>query len=365
MANSTQTGSASIIQMDGFHIPNRKLCTMQVPPTWAADCDLVSGAAVKGSPHTIDAQGFASALSSLQVHRRTQTCPVYDRSLHDPRWHAVKVPPSCRLLLAEGLYMLLGSRRDAEGSPWRHVHAACDQHWASWVPQYDSFLRICHRKVTVGGRSLAEVVQHWGRSEQPTWRLLAPSMLRADVIMQSSGGVLWCMLPSTAAPEWAPPHSPPGTALGCAAGACMAMHSHSSQAQHAMEAAFASMPAIHSSVHVCGCLLHAWCNRAAWGTAGASDFVMAGRGVVFDAGVLDAVHCSYLLLKQHTHVHHVCVDVLSGPPPCSPGAYRVWVSRAPAPPPWRCMCSRTAPLAVHVQPHRQKQQDKYKHFNIY
>ncbi len=332
--SGTLPGGCAIVQMDGFHIPNAKLATMTVPPHWGSESPHVPAASVKGAPHTMDAEALLAALQSLlQPHHTTRTCPVYDRSLHDPRPHGTTVSPSCRAVLVEGLYLLLGGGTPlARGGAWAGVYSACQQHWSLWIQQRTSFLRICERKVSHGGRALPDVIAHWKRSEQPTWRLLSRVSLRAKIIICSEANMPWAMVsaPLTRWSTLSSSSTDTPTRL-CRGQQCHLAAACGKQAHSALNQAVVHITSLEQQqvqLDVCSCLLVAWCNRSSSAGVG-GEFCDAAEQVQFDAAPLDAVHCAWSIISHCSHVCCVRVRLPSQthPQPPNGNVARVTVRR--------------------------------------
>lgn len=93
--NSDRPGSASILAMDGFHYDDRVL-------------EARGDRARKGAPHTFDVGGLAAMLERLAADDGKEiAAPIFDRSLEVARAGADIIPPSARLILVEGNYLLL------------------------------------------------------------------------------------------------------------------------------------------------------------------------------------------------------------------------------------------------------------------
>ena len=93
--NRDRPGSASILAMDGFHYDDRVL-------------EARGDRARKGAPHTFDVGGLAAMLQRLAADDGCEiAAPVFDRSLEVARAGADIIPPSARLILVEGNYLLL------------------------------------------------------------------------------------------------------------------------------------------------------------------------------------------------------------------------------------------------------------------
>jgi pantothenate kinase len=111
---------ATWVPMDGFHLADVQLARLGLLGR-------------KGAPETFDAHGYAHLLHRV----RTETthavyAPGFERSLEQPVAGAVAIPPSTRLVITEGSYLLL------DDDPWPRVREAVD---AIWVVELDDALR--------------------------------------------------------------------------------------------------------------------------------------------------------------------------------------------------------------------------------
>jgi pantothenate kinase len=99
------------VPMDGFHLSNQVL----------ADRGLSHR---KGAPDTFDVKGYLDLLRAIRAEPyRGHDAPAYSRELHEPVPGAHRVPPSVRLVISEGNYLLGG----AEG--WEEVREVFDEIW--------------------------------------------------------------------------------------------------------------------------------------------------------------------------------------------------------------------------------------------
>lgn len=96
---ASRVPGAVVIPMDGYHIPRAAL---------SAD-----GLARRGAPDTFDHDALRADLARLRADRRG-AFPEFDHAVKDPRPGAVVVPPGARLVIVEGLYLLLNAWRMAE-----------------------------------------------------------------------------------------------------------------------------------------------------------------------------------------------------------------------------------------------------------
>lgn len=152
------------VPMDGFHLADDQLGR--------------NGAlARKGAPDTFDALGYAHLLERL---RHELDCAVYapgfDRILEQPLAAALVVPPSARLVVTEGNYLLLTE------PPWPRARACTDEVW--FVTGDDSLRvsRLIDRHVRFGKQP--EEARAWvERADGPNAVRVAEGAARADRVV--------------------------------------------------------------------------------------------------------------------------------------------------------------------------------------
>ena len=94
--------NSSILQMDGFHYDDQILKQKSL---------LLK----KGAPETFDVMGFLNFLFRLQNENEV-AIPIFDRSLELSRSSAVIISKETRVVIVEGIYILLKTH------PWRELH---------------------------------------------------------------------------------------------------------------------------------------------------------------------------------------------------------------------------------------------------
>lgn len=109
------------VPMDGYHLADIQL-------------DHLGLRQRKGAPETFDATGYAALLRRLHTDtERPVYAPGFERTLEQPIAGAIVVPPTARLVITEGNYLLLARPQ------WREARAALDAVW--WV-ETDDAVRI-------------------------------------------------------------------------------------------------------------------------------------------------------------------------------------------------------------------------------
>ena len=104
-----EPGLCALLPMDGFHYDDEVL----VPRGWRPR---------KGAPHTFDVGGYAAALRRLRAHDEDSVAvPRFDRSIEIARAGAIVIDRSVRLIVTEGLYLLL------DLPPWSSLRVTFDR----------------------------------------------------------------------------------------------------------------------------------------------------------------------------------------------------------------------------------------------
>lgn len=99
------------LPMDGFHLADVQL-------------ELLRRRDRKGAPDTFDVDGYVSALQRLHDESdRTLYVPGFERDLEQPIAAAIAIPPSARLVITEGNYLLL------EHGGWERVRPLLAEVW--------------------------------------------------------------------------------------------------------------------------------------------------------------------------------------------------------------------------------------------
>src|SRR6478735_4883100 len=99
------------VPMDGFHLADVQL-------------ERLGALSRKGAPDTFDADGYAHLLHRVVAEPDSWVyAPGFDRTLEQPHAAAVVVPPSARLVVTEGNYLLLPEER------WERARAQLAEVW--------------------------------------------------------------------------------------------------------------------------------------------------------------------------------------------------------------------------------------------
>lgn len=157
------------VPMDGYHL---------------ADCELTRLGRMerKGAPDTFDVAGYAALLERL-AHDADEVvyAPAFERDIEQPVAGSIPVPPSARLVITEGNYLLL------EDGGWARVRALLDEVWYLDLAEEERHRRLIARHERFGKpESLARA---WAQgSDQRNAEVVTSTYERADLRVPS--GVL-------------------------------------------------------------------------------------------------------------------------------------------------------------------------------
>jgi pantothenate kinase len=151
------------LPMDGFHLADVQLDQLGLRDR-------------KGAPETFDVDGFVSALSRLASSARTLYVPGFERHLEQPIAAALAIPPSARLVITEGNYLLL------PGDGWERVRPLLAEVWYVDLDDDVRRSRLVERHVRFGKSPSA--AREWVmRSDETNARLVAATRAAADVVV--------------------------------------------------------------------------------------------------------------------------------------------------------------------------------------
>jgi pantothenate kinase len=151
------------LPMDGFHLADVQLDQLGLRDR-------------KGAPETFDVDGFVSALSRLASSARTLYVPGFERHLEQPIAAALAIPPSARLVITEGNYLLL------PGDGWERVRPLLAEVWYVDLDDELRRERLISRHVQFG-KSPDEAREWVLRSDEANARLVAATRAAADVVV--------------------------------------------------------------------------------------------------------------------------------------------------------------------------------------
>ena len=156
------------LPMDGFHLADAQLDRLGLRDR-------------KGAPETFDVDGYAAALSRLHSSPDSVLyVPGFERDLEQPIAAAVAIPPSARLVITEGNYLLLAD------NGWEHVRPLLAECW--YVDLADDVRRERRvRRHEAFGKS-PDAAREWvERSDEANARLVSAARDAADLIVRADG----------------------------------------------------------------------------------------------------------------------------------------------------------------------------------
>ncbi|CCH21200.1 nucleoside/nucleotide kinase family protein [Micromonospora lupini] len=157
--------TARLVPMDGFHLAQAQLVRL-------------GRADRKGAVDTFDANGYVSLLRRLRRLEPTSVyAPEFRREIEEPVAGAIEVPPSVRLVVTEGNYLLVPD------FPWQEVRTLLHE---VWFLDLDAELR--QRRLTARheayGRS-PEQARAWALgSDEANAARVTPTADRADLVVR-------------------------------------------------------------------------------------------------------------------------------------------------------------------------------------
>ncbi|MFI9639461.1 nucleoside/nucleotide kinase family protein [Micromonospora sp. NPDC051925] len=159
--------TARLVPMDGFHLAQAELVRL-------------GRADRKGAVDTFDANGYVSLLRRLRRLEPTAVyAPLFRRDLEEPVAGAVEVPPSVRLVVTEGNYLLL------DHPPWDEVRQLLHEAWFLDLDAELRLRRLVQRHMAYG-RS-AEAAETWAYgSDEANTAVVVGTADRADLVIRST-----------------------------------------------------------------------------------------------------------------------------------------------------------------------------------
>jgi pantothenate kinase len=158
------TGWVAHVPMDGFHLADVQL-------------DRLGARSRKGAPDTFDADGYAHLLGRVAAEPDSWVyAPGFDRTLEQPLAAAVVVPPSARLVVTEGNYLLLPEPR------WERAREQLAEVWFVSGDDEVRRSRLAERHVAFG-KQPAEAAAWVEQSDEANAVLVAAAADRADRVV--------------------------------------------------------------------------------------------------------------------------------------------------------------------------------------
>lgn len=145
--NAMQKDCCTVLPVDGFHYSQAKLKELDPP-----DGDKYLRR--RGAPWTFDAESCVELLTKAKKNK-CAILPTYDRSISDPVDGGVELLASTRIVLIEGLYLLL---KDDER--WAPLDSLWNERWFVKAPSLEiQRKRLIDRSVKTWSEAKAQM---WG-----------------------------------------------------------------------------------------------------------------------------------------------------------------------------------------------------------
>lgn len=161
---------AALVPMDGFHLAEAELHRLGRHDR-------------KGAVDTFDGAGFVALLRRLrEPGPETVYAPLFRRDLEEPIAGAIPVPPTVRLVVTEGNYLLLPDE------PWGEVRTLLDEAWYLDLDQEERLRRLTLRHIAYG-RTPDEAAKRARGSDQVNAELIAGTAHRADLVVRVDANV--------------------------------------------------------------------------------------------------------------------------------------------------------------------------------
>lgn len=154
------------LPMDGFHLADVQL-------------DRIGLRDRKGAPETFDVDGYVSALARLHSSPESVLyVPGFERDLEQPIAAAIAIPPSARLVVTEGNYLLLPH------GGWQHVRPLLAEAWFVGVDDDVRRERLVRRHEEFG--KSPDAARAWvDEVDEANARLVAATRATADLVVQT------------------------------------------------------------------------------------------------------------------------------------------------------------------------------------
>ncbi len=164
--NAEEPGLAVHVPMDGYHLADRVL-------------EAHGTRERKGAAPTFDGWGYLELLRLLRSRPEHPVfAPGFDRDLEQPLAGAIEVPPSTRLVVSEGNYLLL------DEEPWSLVREVVNEVWFCEADPERRTSALVERHVTFG--KTPDVARSWIASvDEPNAVLVAATRDRADRVVRT------------------------------------------------------------------------------------------------------------------------------------------------------------------------------------
>ncbi|SCG34070.1 nucleoside/nucleotide kinase family protein [Micromonospora halophytica] len=160
--------AARLVPLDGFHLAQ-------------AELERLGRADRKGAADTFDANGYVSLLRRLRrLEPSAVYAPLFRRDIEEPVAGAIEVPPSVRLVVTEGNYLLLTD------PPWDEIRALLHEAWFLDLDVERRLRRLVARHEAYG-RSPAEAAAWAHGSDEVNAALVSGTARHAELVVRLTG----------------------------------------------------------------------------------------------------------------------------------------------------------------------------------
>lgn len=157
---------AAVVPMDGFHLADAALDVLELRE-W------------KGRLDTFDGHGYVALLRRLRDETDHDVyAPAFERELEQPLAGAICVPPSTRMVITDGNYLLVDT------APWSAVSDVADEIWFCAHDDEDRRHRLIDRHVRFG-KSRDEALAWVERVDDPNALLVESTRTRATLVVRT------------------------------------------------------------------------------------------------------------------------------------------------------------------------------------
>ncbi|MEV4492383.1 nucleoside/nucleotide kinase family protein [Micromonospora coxensis] len=157
--------AARLVPMDGFHLAQ-------------AELERLGRAGRKGAADTFDANGYVSLLRRLRrLEPSAVYAPQFHRDIEEPVAGAIEVPPSVRLVVTEGNYLLLTD------PPWDEIRSLLHEVWFLDLDVQLRLRRLVARHQAYG-RSPAEAAAWAHGSDEANAARVSGTAHHADLVVR-------------------------------------------------------------------------------------------------------------------------------------------------------------------------------------
>lgn len=156
------------VPMDGFHLADVEL-------------DRLGRRSRKGAPDTFDAAGYAALLERLRGDEDDVVvyAPGFERTLEQPVAGSIPVPPTARLVVTEGNYLLV------DAGLWPRVRSRLDEVWFCELDERERLRRLVARHEEFG-KGHDEAVAWVLGTDQRNADLVTATRRHADLVVPES-----------------------------------------------------------------------------------------------------------------------------------------------------------------------------------